>query len=56
MKSARNYLLAVLAVVSIAEGVLAWRQYQELIVLRAAAANDDRPALLKRVADAQARI
>jgi len=56
LNSLRNYLLAVLGIFVLAEGVLAWRQYQELIVLRAQAANDEGPALLKRLADAQARI
>jgi len=40
----------------VAEGVLAWRQYQELIVLRAQANSDAGPALLKHLADAQKRI
>lgn len=56
MKSARNFLLALLAIAVVAEGVLAWRQYQELIVLRAQANSDAGPALLKHLADAQKRI
>jgi hypothetical protein len=56
LKSARNFLLALLAIAVVAEGVLAWRQYQELIVLRAQANSDAGPALLKHLADAQKRI
>jgi hypothetical protein len=56
LNSFRNFLLALLALAVVAEGVLAWRQYQELIVLRAGAANDTGPALVKSLAEAQRRI
>ena len=56
MKSTRNYVIAVLALILVAGSVLAWRQYQELVGLRAAARADASGDLLKRLADAQKRI
>lgn len=52
MKSAKNYLIALLALTTIGGAWLAWRQANELAELRAAALNkDERADLQKRVWD-----
>lgn len=49
---ARNTLIIVLALTAIGTGVLAWRQYEELVGLRAAALDpSERADLQKRIAD-----
>lgn len=49
MKSAKNYLLVLLLMVSVAGGYVSWREYNELISLRAAlAATQQREAWQKR--------
>lgn len=54
MKSPKDYLLLVLFLTTVAGGVLAWRQYNELIDLRAAAMNNnERADLQKRLWDAE---
>lgn len=54
MKSLKDYLLLVLLLTTVAGGVLAWRQYNELIELRAAAMNnDERADWQKRLWDAE---
>lgn len=54
MKSPKDYLLLVLLLTTVAGGVLAWRQYNELIELRAAALNNnERADLQKRLWDAE---
>lgn len=57
MHSKKNYLIAFLAVTTVAGGVLAWQQYQELIKLRAAAqqADTDRAAWRKQIWTAEKR-
>ena len=56
MHSAKNYLISLLALTTLAGGALAWRQYQELITLRAAALNPhERADWQKRVWDAEKR-
>lgn len=50
MNSPKNYLLLLLAATTIGGALLAWRQYGELVELRAAAMNkDERADLQKRV-------
>ncbi|MSU23051.1 MAG: hypothetical protein EXS32_04425 [Opitutus sp.] len=52
MKSPKNLALLLLALTTIGGGTLAWRQYQELVALRAAALNtDERADLQKRIWD-----
>lgn len=56
MNSFKNYLIAVLGLATIATTVLAWKQYQELVELRAGALTPaERTDLQKRVWDAQKR-
>lgn len=56
MHSAKNYLIAFFALTTVAGGVLAWRQYEELITLRAAALNpNERAEWQKRLWDAEKR-
>lgn len=50
MRSGKNYLILFLALATLTTGTIAWQQYRELIVLRAAALNnDERAALQKRI-------
>jgi hypothetical protein len=57
VKSTRNYIILVLALVIIGGGALAWQQYQELVGLRAAALTaEDRASLEKRVWDAEKQV
>lgn len=52
MNSPKNYILLLLAATTVGGAVLAWRQYSELVELRAAAMNkDERADLQKRVWD-----
>lgn len=52
MNSPRNYLIVLLAATTLGGAFLAWRQYGELVELRAAAMNrDERADLQKRVWD-----
>ncbi|MBS0633310.1 MAG: hypothetical protein JSS11_15470 [Verrucomicrobia bacterium] len=54
MKFPKDYLLLVLFLTTVAGGVLAWRQYNELIDLRAAAMNsNERADWQKRLWDAE---
>jgi hypothetical protein len=54
MKSARNYLILVLGLATLAGTALAWKQHQELIQLRAQLLNpDERMDLEKLLADAR---
>ncbi len=56
MKSTRTYLVCVLGVGVLALGTVAWRQYQELIRLRASTLDaTERASLQKRLKDAQDR-
>lgn len=56
MRSGKNYLILLLAIATFTTSAIAWRQYRELIVLRAAALDqDERAALQKRVWDAEKR-
>ena len=56
MKTPKNYLILFLALTTLAGGALAWRQYQELIALRASALNnDERADLQKRLWAAEKR-
>lgn len=56
MKSPKNLVIALLALTTIGGATLAWRQYQELVQLRAAALNnDERADLQKRLWDAEKR-
>ena len=56
MKSTRNFIIALLSVFVVAEAVLAWRQYEDLIVLRAQVETDNAANLRKRLADDQKRL
>ena len=56
MKSTRNYLIAILSVLLIAGAALAWKQYSELIDLRAKIADDDTLKLRKQLADMQKQL
>jgi hypothetical protein len=57
MKSARNYLIVLFALTTLAGTGLAWMQYQELVKLRAELLDpDERTDLQKRLADAQKRV
>jgi hypothetical protein len=57
MKSARNYLLVLLALTTLAGSVLAWVEYQQLAKLRAELLDPtERTDLQKRLADAQKRV
>lgn len=56
MKASKNTLIAVLGVVLLAGAALAWRQYRELIVLRAQVADGDLAALKRELADARKSI
>ncbi len=52
MKSPQTYLLALLALTTLGGAMLAWRQYSELVELRASAMNrDERADLQKRAWD-----
>jgi len=52
----RNYLLPLLALALVAATVLAWRQYEELVVLRVSAlGGDERTALEARLAEMKKR-
>jgi len=52
--SAKNYLISFLVLTTVAGGVIAWRQYQELISLRAAALSpNERADWQKRLWDAE---
>jgi len=54
--SPKNYLILVLSLTTLAGAVIAWRQYQELITLRAAAMGaDERSSLQKRLWAAEKR-
>ena len=56
MNSAKNYVIALLAVTTVGGSLLAWRQYGELVEMRAAAMNrDERADLQKRVWDLEKR-
>lgn len=56
MKSSRTYLLVILACTTIGGAAYAWKQYQELIQLRAAAlGTDERSDLQKRLWAAEKR-
>lgn len=48
MKSSKNYLLVILACTTIGGAAYAWKQYQELIQLRAAALGDDERSDLQK--------
>ena len=56
MKSAKNSLIAVLAIAVFAVAALAWHQYRELINLRAQLADGDNATLKKQLADARKTI
>ncbi len=56
MKSTRNYLIAILSVLLIAGAALAWKQYSELVDLRAKLAADDSARLKKQLADLQKQL
>ncbi len=56
MKSSKTYILVILACVTLSTAALAWKQYQELIQLRAAALGaDERADLQKRLWAAEKR-
>lgn len=56
MKSSKNYLLVILACTTVGGAALAWKQYQELIQLRAAAlGTDERADLQKKLWAAEKR-
>jgi hypothetical protein len=56
VKSSKTYLLVILACTTLGGGALAWKQYQELIQLRAAAlGTDERGDLQKRLWAAEKR-
>lgn len=56
MKSSKNYLLVILACTTIGGAAYAWKQYQELIQLRAAAlGTDERSDLQKKLWAAEKR-
>lgn len=56
MKSASSYLVLLLALTTVGGAVFSWKQYQELVALRAAALSpDDRANLQKRLWDAEKR-
>lgn len=56
MNSAKNYLLVLLFLTTAGSSYLAWRQYQELIGLRASALDrEERAALQKRIWAAESR-
>jgi hypothetical protein len=56
VKSPKNILVALLALVTVAIAALSWRQNQELIKLRAQLADADNANLKKQLADARATI
>ena len=56
MKSPKNILVAILAVVVVAAAALAWHQYRELISLRAQLADGENATLKKQLADARKTI
>jgi hypothetical protein len=53
--SNKNIALVLLALTSIAGSAIAWREYQELVRLRATVRANDQGALLRRLAAAEAR-
>lgn len=56
MNTPKNYLLLLLVLTTLGGGTLAWRQYQELVALRASALNnDERADLQKRLWAAEKR-
>ena len=56
MNSPKNYLLVILACTTLGGAAYAWKQYQELIALRAAAlGSDERSDLQKRLWAAEKR-
>jgi hypothetical protein len=56
VNSAKNYLLVLLFLTTVGSSYLAWRQYQELIGLRASALDrEERAALQKRIWAAESR-
>jgi hypothetical protein len=56
MKFGRNILSALLALALVAVSAMAWRQYRELIVLRAQLADGDNATLKRQMADARKTI
>jgi hypothetical protein len=56
VKSSKNILIAVLALVTVAIAALSWHQYRELINLRAQLADGDNATLKKQLADARKTI
>ena len=55
MKSFRNYLIVLLALLLAVAAAFGWKEYQELIKLRAQVAGDESIDLRKRLADMQKR-
>ena len=56
MNTPKNYLILFLVLITLGCGTLAWRQYQELVALRASALNnDERADLQKRLWAAEKR-
>ena len=56
MTNLKNYLIAILALLAVSVSALAWKQYRELVVLRAAAVSGaERADLQKRLWAAQKR-
>jgi hypothetical protein len=55
MSSKKNVVLVFLALSTLAGGAIAWREYQELVRLRAVARTNDEAGLLRRLAAAEAR-
>ena len=48
MNTPKNYLILFLVLITLGCGTLAWRQYQELVALRASALNNDERADLQK--------
>jgi hypothetical protein len=56
MKSAKTFVIALLALAVVGAGALAWKQYEELVGLRAELLDGDAAILKKQLADARKSI
>ncbi len=56
MKSPSNFLIALLAALAFAFGLLAWNEHRDLVVLRAKLAGGDGALLARKLSDAQKTI
>jgi len=56
MKSTKTFLIALLSLAVVGAGALAWKQYEELVALRAELLDGEAAVLKKQLADARASI